>query len=1180
LQSHRIANHARRFGDAELAGAAVNWSAALLVIGALFLGNTWPAPGPGYSTITGGGGSFACNDGADNDADGVADFPADAGCSSPTDNDESGDNTIIVGANLTDAQLTACINGTDQGASGSICHARVGVKMVTSTVCGNATSTGLTSCNAPTLRRVSGASAGTLANTDYNYLDFSDGWRTMKIGGGGFITGFAISPDGKTRCVRTDTYGAYCWEPATARWLQVVSAISMPAADIAPGVSQGAYEVVVAPSLSTRIYMARSYMNADAIKRGYVFRSNDRGTTWTRTSFPLTPMDANDGLRFVTQKMAVSPTDPNVVLIGTASSGLYRTIDGGTIWTQIATVPTTGPVGGIAFGSTNTVWLTSGAAGSSGAYKSTDNGVTFALQAGGPNGVAGNAWGGVANGANYWVTYGTFASGAKKLWMNNAGAWTDCTPAAGGPTSPQGLAMNAAGTRIAIGEDQNAGAKTGVRLGPAVCSAGGWDTAFSSFSLVCPNAAWLCAAVNLSSVGFAKGALAFDPIVDRLWLTTGVSPWYTAASSVAPSVTWTEQTNGIEQLASNEVTIPSNGSDIPLVGTWDFGNRRITNPEVYQTTFTPGVKFDATWDMDWASSDPNFIVAATCWTGTTESASSIDGGANWVPFPSGGLATLPAGAADCDNTWGTGGTIAASTPTNWVWIPAGKFGVTVAGYYTTNAGTSWTKMVLPAPMTDDQDPNHGWPAVEGGKELKRKNLAADRVLANTFYLSIYQQGIYRSIDSGATWVRRAGYLGDGATPGTAFDSTGFNATLKAVPGKSGQLFFTGGQRGTDLTAGNPSASPLWRSVDGGQNWTKVPNVLEVYAFGFGKTIAAVNYPRILIVGWVNNVYGVWQSDDNAATWTQLGSTSYALNSIDQVRTIDGDKSGERAFIGYAGSGYAYYTPQCSDGIDNDSDGFIDFPADTGCSSATDNDETLITWGPLTFNASIFTGMSEHSGTTHLTNGASVDHQSYTGQGSPAAINCDGSCTMNVVRGQSTDDTLRITSGTVSITDSYLNGIFQGGAAHTDTVQMFGGITCNGSTYEEDLTRVTLEDTGADPAIQASWDPGQGTLRWDHVVLKSSGGQTGLVLYSICGGVVQHVYFNDVCCVGSFTDGSCFRFNSYNNPSGGQNVAPFGTFQVHEWNRVNQCTIVNGNIVVGAPIACSSVVSGGEGTCPP
>ncbi|MBM3227716.1 DUF11 domain-containing protein, partial [Candidatus Peribacteria bacterium] len=40
--------------------------------------------------------------------------------------------------------------------------------------------------------------------------------------------------------------------------------------------------------------------------------------------------------------------------------------------------------------------------------------------------------------------------------------------------------------------------------------------------------------------------------------------------------------------------------------------------------------------------------------------------------------------------------------------------------------------------------------------------------------------------------------------------------------------------------------------------------------------------------------------------------------------------------------------QCNDGLDNDGDGFIDFPNDPGCSSATDNDES----NPLTADLSI------------------------------------------------------------------------------------------------------------------------------------------------------------------------------------------------------------------------------------
>ena len=49
-------------------------------------------------------------------------------------------------------------------------------------------------------------------------------------------------------------------------------------------------------------------------------------------------------------------------------------------------------------------------------------------------------------------------------------------------------------------------------------------------------------------------------------------------------------------------------------------------------------------------------------------------------------------------------------------------------------------------------------------------------------------------------------------------------------------------------------------------------------------------------------------------------------------------------FGLSGYSHSYsrnaaQAPQCSDGIDNDGDGLIDFPADPGCDDANDNDET-------------------------------------------------------------------------------------------------------------------------------------------------------------------------------------------------------------------------------------------------
>jgi hypothetical protein len=93
-----------------------------------------------------------------------------------------------------------------------------------------------------------------------------------------------------------------------------------------------------------------------------------------------------------------------------------------------------------------------------------------------------------------------------------------------------------------------------------------------------------------------------------------------------------------------------------------------------------------------------------------------------------------------------------------------------------------------------------------------------------------------------------------------------------------------------------------RSIDGGVTWLTFTNVLEVRAFGFGRALN--NYPTIFVVGWVNRIYGIWRSDDNAQSWVQIGD--FPLGSLDSVTTIDGDKNVYgTVYLGFRGSGYAY-----------------------------------------------------------------------------------------------------------------------------------------------------------------------------------------------------------------------------------------------------------------------------------
>ena len=66
---------------------------------------------------------------------------------------------------------------------------------------------------------------------------------------------------------------------------------------------------------------------------------------------------------------------------------------------------------------------------------------------------------------------------------------------------------------------------------------------------------------------------------------------------------------------------------------------------------------------------------------------------------------------------------------------------------------------------------------------------------------------------------------------------------------------------------------------------------------------AGRYPAIYIVGYVNNVYGIWQSVNNAQSWTQIGT--YPNSSLDTIKTISGDPNiFGQVYVGFEGSGYA------------------------------------------------------------------------------------------------------------------------------------------------------------------------------------------------------------------------------------------------------------------------------------
>jgi hypothetical protein len=256
-----------------------------------------------------------------------------------------------------------------------------------------------------------------------------------------------------------------------------------------------------------------------------------------------------------------------------------------------------------------------------------------------------------------------------------------------------------------------------------------------------------------------------------------------------------------------------------------------------------------------AWSDPLYIAGVGVLNsgGTGTGFWSGDGGKTWATFAT----FAPGGAANTSEA----SNIAVTARNKAVWAPADS-----VPSYTTDNGATWTATNLPAL------------SVIGGFPRSYR-LAADRKNPNKVY----------AYDSGGAWWGTAGKVYVSTDGGHTFTLSqgSVSVNLRANPFGTTSLAVNPNVEG-DLWLADGNA--VYHSVDSGASWTKLNNFASIWGsrqtwqwpdaqgasvVALGKAKAGAAYSAaVYVVGVINNVWGVYRSDDAGATWQRFNDDAH------------------------------------------------------------------------------------------------------------------------------------------------------------------------------------------------------------------------------------------------------------------------------------------------------------------
>ncbi|MCL1938595.1 MAG: T9SS type A sorting domain-containing protein [Candidatus Azobacteroides sp.] len=682
-------------------------------------------------------------------------------------------------------------------------------------------------------------------------------WNSLPVGGAGFVTGIVTCSQEKNLIyARTDVGGAYRWMEETKSWKPIADFLSESTVSY-----MGVESMAIDPQEPNKLYLycGTSYWNGG---RSAILYSDDYGKTFVEKAIVTSqfPAHGNDNGRQSGERLSVDPNKGNVLLCGSRTRGLWKSVDGGASWTRLANAifPDNRKVAFVQYipnsttpgNATPEIYVGLQYSGGNNLFVSSDGGDSW--QAVENQTTTYRAHRCLLSNGKLYITYtdtegpSTNGKGAVKKYDLAAKTWTDISPdnfsfgeVSVDPENPDRLLV----TTLSVWQAQTwiTGNTTwGDQIFISTNDGMTWKNLFSPLSVSYnePTIEWLKKSSQMHWTGSSK----IDPFNrNRAFFISGNGIYLTENLWDAKPVFKMAVTNLEETVPNELVSLP--GAPVATVVA-DYDGFVYPDITKFQDRYNPTM--GTTTGLGVAGKAPYAMVR----TGS-DLYWSENGGESW--------SKLSKPFSTASNGWcavGADGQCIVATPSD------------AHPYYTFNKGASWTEMP--------------------GITANNIRFFADYEKENVFYANV--NNTLRAY----TYNETAG----------AFEYTSvslpeaYNNRLTVVPGISGEIWYprnTGGLgRITDAHTANPSI-------------TIIP-LNAATCVGVGKAAGGKSYPSLYIWGKPANTdpMGLYRSDDEGVNWIRINDDSHQFGGPGNAQFVKGDMNVYgRVYMSTVGRGIIY-----------------------------------------------------------------------------------------------------------------------------------------------------------------------------------------------------------------------------------------------------------------------------------